>query len=93
MWIFVPQSTDVLDLYGLLISTATHYLQLLSSNNKKTTGGRDLINFENTRRKTKAQNNNQPSTVLSLPPSAIPGCLPAADNGCAPQRALYWDDE
>lgn len=42
----------------------------------------------------KAQRTNQlgPVPFLSLPPSAIPGCLPTADNGCAPLRPLYWDD-
>lgn len=94
MGIWVSQSTDVLDLNSLLISTATHYLQLLPSNNKKNTGGGDLINFKNTHADKQSTENKsaQACLSLSLPPSAIPGCLPAADNGCAPLRALYWDD-
>lgn len=87
----LPQSTDVLD---VLISTATHYLQLLSSNNKNTTGGRDTIKFKNTFGQQSAENKWAQHCPLatSLPPSAIPGRLPAADNGCAPLRALYWND-
>lgn len=33
----------------------------------------------------------EPGAVLA-PPSAVPGCLPAANNGSAPLRAPNWDD-
>lgn len=88
----VGQTTDVLNLYSPLISSGAHYLQLLSSNSKKRkkTGGRDLINFKNTHSDKQSPENKSARPIL--PPSAIPGCVPAADNGCAPLRALYWDD-
>lgn len=62
---------------------------------EKTTGGRDLIKFKNTHSDKQSTGNKWAQRCplsSSLPPSAIPGCLPAADNGCAPLRALYWDD-
>lgn len=30
--------------------------------------------------------------AVRAPPSALPGCLPAANNGSAPLRAPNWDD-
>ena len=72
MRIFVPQSTDVLDLYGLLISTETHYLQLLSSNNRNTTGGRDLINFKNTHGDKQGTENKSAQPCPPSPPSLSP---------------------
>lgn len=92
---FALKSTHVLDFYSLLVSTATHYLLLRSSNNKKTTGGRDSINFKTTHSDKQCSENKsaRPGRLsLSPPPSATPGHLPGADNGCAPLRALYWDD-
>lgn len=63
---------------------------LQTAKKTKNTGGRDLINFKNTHSDKQSPENKSARPIL--PPSAIPGCVPTADNGCAPLRALYWDD-
>lgn len=77
------QSTDQL---RSTLSAITVFKQQKTKN----TGGRDLINFKNTHSDKQSPENKSARPIL--PPSAIPGCVPAADNGCAPLRALYWDD-
>lgn len=67
----VGQTTDVLNLYSPLISSGTHYLQLLSSNSKKPkkknpTGGRDLINFKNTHSDKQSPENKSARPILPL---------------------------
>lgn len=91
----VPPSTDALHLWGLLIRTEAHYLPLRSSHNKK----HWWQWFNQLQKNTHADKQSGEKLISSafppfrfLPPSAIPGCLPAADNGCAPLRALNRDD-